>query len=38
MGFKQDLNLQGNQFSLLGSIFYLGYLVYQVHDVYLMIL
>lgn len=30
MTFKTDLHLVGNQFSLLGSIFYLGYLVFQV--------
>lgn len=30
MGFKEDTGLVGNQYSLLGSIFYLGYLVYQV--------
>lgn len=28
--FKEDLGLQGSEYSLLGSIFYLGYLVYQV--------
>lgn len=30
MTFKTDVNLVGNQYSLLGSIFYLGYLVFQV--------
>lgn len=29
-GFKEDLNLQGSEYSLLGSMFYLGYLIYQV--------
>ncbi|KAI9499294.1 major facilitator superfamily domain-containing protein [Zychaea mexicana] len=27
--FKEELNLQGSEYSLLGSIFYLGYLLYQ---------
>lgn len=30
MTFKEDVHLEGNQFSLLGSIFYLGYLLFQV--------
>ncbi|CAO0795083.1 unnamed protein product [Mucor circinelloides] len=36
MTFKADLNLIGNQFSLLGSIFYLGYLVCQIPNNYLL--
>lgn len=35
-GFKQDLKLQGNQYSLLGSIFYLGFLAYQLPNNYLL--
>lgn len=30
MGFKEDLHLEGDQYGLLGSIFYLGYLLFQV--------
>ncbi|KAI8967803.1 major facilitator superfamily domain-containing protein [Mycotypha africana] len=36
MSFKTDLNLQGNQFSLLGSVFYLGYLLFQLPNNYLL--
>ncbi|KAI8377442.1 major facilitator superfamily domain-containing protein [Radiomyces spectabilis] len=32
----QDLELVGNQFSLLGSIFYLGYLLFQVPNNYML--
>lgn len=31
MSFKTDLNLQGSQYSLLGTMFYLGYFIYQVN-------
>lgn len=31
MTLKDDVNLEGNQYSLLGSIFYLGYLLFQVN-------
>lgn len=30
LDFKQDLHINGSQYSLIGSIFYLGYLLYQV--------
>lgn len=30
LGIKEDTHLTGSQFSWLGSIFYLGYLIYQV--------
>lgn len=30
LGFYQDTGISGSQFSWLGSIFYLGYLIYQV--------
>ncbi|KAI7907698.1 major facilitator superfamily domain-containing protein [Cokeromyces recurvatus] len=36
MTFKTDLHLEGNQFSLLGSIFYLGYLVFQLPNNFLL--
>ncbi|KAJ8662415.1 hypothetical protein O0I10_002109 [Lichtheimia ornata] len=36
MGFKEDTGLVGNQYSLLGSIFYLGYLVYQFPNNYFL--
>ncbi|KAI8357357.1 major facilitator superfamily domain-containing protein [Choanephora cucurbitarum] len=36
MGFREDLNLVGDQFSLLGSIFYLGYLVFQLPNNYML--
>ncbi|KAI8140043.1 major facilitator superfamily domain-containing protein [Fennellomyces sp. T-0311] len=36
MGFKEDLNLVGNQYSLLGSIFYLGYLLFQFPNNYFL--
>ncbi|EIE89441.1 hypothetical protein RO3G_14152 [Rhizopus delemar RA 99-880] len=36
MTFKQDLNLVGSQFSLLGSIFYLGYFLFQLPNNYLL--
>ncbi|KAI9320491.1 major facilitator superfamily domain-containing protein [Dichotomocladium elegans] len=36
MGFKDDLGLVGNQYSILGSIFYLGYLVYQFPNNYFL--
>ncbi|KAI8364619.1 major facilitator superfamily domain-containing protein [Blakeslea trispora] len=36
MGFKEDLQLAGNQYSLLGSIFYLGYLVFQLPNNYML--
>lgn len=31
LGIRDDAHLNDNQFSWLGSIFYLGYLIYQVH-------
>ncbi|KAI8339467.1 major facilitator superfamily domain-containing protein [Chlamydoabsidia padenii] len=34
--FKEDLNLQGNQFSMIGSIFYAGYFIYQLPNNYLL--
>ncbi|KAI9281155.1 major facilitator superfamily domain-containing protein [Sporodiniella umbellata] len=36
MTFKEDLNLQGSQYSLLGSIFYLGYFLFQLPNNYLL--
>lgn len=36
MSFKTDLNLQGSQFSLLGSIFYLGYFLFQLLNNFLL--
>lgn len=36
LGIKEDTNLSGNQFSWLGSIFYLGYLIYQVSILHIM--
>lgn len=30
IGFKEDLKINGSQYSLIGSIFYLGYLLFQV--------
>ncbi|EIE77551.1 hypothetical protein RO3G_02255 [Rhizopus delemar RA 99-880] len=36
MSFKQDLHLVGSQFSLLGSIFYLGYFLFQLPNNYLL--
>ncbi|KAI9026455.1 major facilitator superfamily domain-containing protein [Phycomyces nitens] len=35
-GFKEKVNLVGNQFALLGSIFYLGYLVFQIPNNFLL--
>jgi hypothetical protein len=35
LGIKDDTHLTGSQFSWLGSIFYLGYLIYQVQYLYL---
>ncbi|KAI8142048.1 major facilitator superfamily domain-containing protein [Fennellomyces sp. T-0311] len=35
-GFKEDLNLQGSEYSLLGSLFYLGYLLYQFPNNYFL--
>ncbi|CAO3649004.1 unnamed protein product [Cunninghamella blakesleeana] len=34
--FKEDLQLTGDQYSLLGSIFYAGYLIYQLPNNYLL--
>ncbi|KAI8065473.1 major facilitator superfamily domain-containing protein [Gongronella butleri] len=34
--FSTDLNLSGSEYSLLGSIFYIGYLVYQIPNNYLL--
>ncbi|KAI7906633.1 major facilitator superfamily domain-containing protein [Cokeromyces recurvatus] len=36
LDFKQDLTLVGNQYSLIGSIFYLGYLLYQLPNNYFL--
>ncbi|KAI8079018.1 major facilitator superfamily domain-containing protein [Gilbertella persicaria] len=36
MGFKEDIGLVGSQYSLLGSLFYLGYLVFQLPNNYLL--
>ncbi|CAO3698432.1 unnamed protein product [Rhizopus stolonifer] len=36
MGIKTDTHLVGNQFSWLGSIFYLGYLLFQVPSTFLI--
>ncbi|CEP15329.1 hypothetical protein [Parasitella parasitica] len=36
MTFKTDVHLVGNQYSLLGSIFYLGYLVFQIPNNFLL--
>ncbi|KAG1451838.1 hypothetical protein G6F56_007981 [Rhizopus delemar] len=36
MTFKEDLNLHGSQYSLLGSIFYLGYFLFQLPNNYLL--
>ncbi|KAF7731971.1 hypothetical protein EC973_007076 [Apophysomyces ossiformis] len=34
--FQQDLNLQGNDYNVIGSIFYLGYLLFQIPNNYLL--
>ncbi|KAI9482967.1 MAG: major facilitator superfamily domain-containing protein [Benjaminiella poitrasii] len=36
MTFKTDIHLEGNQYSLLGSIFYLGYLLFQLPNNFLL--
>ncbi|CEI90193.1 hypothetical protein RMCBS344292_04523 [Rhizopus microsporus] len=36
MSFKTDLNLQGSQYSLLGTMFYLGYFIYQLPNNFLL--
>ncbi|KAI8879697.1 MFS general substrate transporter [Backusella circina FSU 941] len=36
LDFKEDLRLVGNQYSLIGSIFYLGYLTYQIPNNYFL--
>ncbi|ORX51983.1 MFS general substrate transporter [Hesseltinella vesiculosa] len=34
--FKQDIDINGTQYSLLGSMFYVGYLVYQIPNNYFL--
>ncbi|GAN07298.1 MFS allantoate transporter [Mucor ambiguus] len=36
LDFKQDLHINGSQYSLIGSIFYLGYLLYQLPNNYFL--
>lgn len=36
LDFKQDLQITGSQYSLIGSIFYLGYLLYQLPNNYFL--
>ncbi|KAI8065470.1 major facilitator superfamily domain-containing protein [Gongronella butleri] len=36
LGLKTDTNIDGNQFSWIGSIFYLGYLIYQAPNSYFL--
>ncbi|GAA5803984.1 major facilitator superfamily domain-containing protein [Helicostylum pulchrum] len=36
IGFKEDLNINGSQYSLISSIFYLGYLLFQLPNNYFL--